>query len=93
MTVFLFFIGHIDHYAWVTLETYLPVKRIGNKFLKIPRQNDRYTKNTGFYPKITGKNRKAGSTATRGLKFYIITSNYKLIEYMIYIIYPFYNLL
>ena len=23
-------IDHIDHYAWVTLKTYLPVKRIGN---------------------------------------------------------------
>ena len=33
---------HIDHYAWVTLKTYLPVKRIGNKLLKLPRHNDRY---------------------------------------------------
>jgi hypothetical protein len=27
---------YIDHYAWVSLKTYLPVKRIGNKFLKYP---------------------------------------------------------
>ena len=33
---------YIDHYAWVTLKTYLPVKKIGNKFLKLPRHNDRY---------------------------------------------------
>jgi hypothetical protein len=33
---------YIDYYAWVTLKTYLPVKRIGNKFLKLPRHNDRY---------------------------------------------------
>jgi hypothetical protein len=27
-------VKHIDHYAWVTLKTSLPVKRIENKFLK-----------------------------------------------------------
>ena len=34
--------GYIHYYARVTLKTYLPVKRIGKKFLKWPRHNNPY---------------------------------------------------
>ena len=35
-------LDYIDHYAWITLKTYLPVKRIGNKFLVLPGDNNGY---------------------------------------------------
>ena len=33
---------YIHYYPRVTLKTYLPVKRIGNKFLVLPRDNNGY---------------------------------------------------
>ena len=43
-------VNYIDHHAWVTLKTYLTVKRIGNKFLKLPRHNISWTLiNTSLY--------------------------------------------